>query len=392
MDSKSSRSDSLLTLMLAAVLPTLGCGSPTSSPPQGQDTEPPPATIQYALESVVSNLTAPVDLQAPPDGTDRLFVVEQAGMVRVIQGGVLVATPFLDIRDQVTSGGERGLLGLAFHPDYSQNRRFFLSYTRTTNDQLESVIAEYQTSVADPNTAETAETVLLTVDQPSVVHNGGQIQFGTDGYLYISLGDGGSSSNGQKMDTLLGKILRIDVDTQPYAIPLDNPFVSDAGARGEIWALGFRNPWRFSIDRLTGRLYAGDVGQSSYEEVDLVAGGGNYGWNIMEGAHCYPPPSTDCSTAGLGLPITEYGRDKGTTVTGGYVYRGALMPELQGSYIFGDFGSGRIWRLQQTSQGVWTRSELLDTELNISSFGQDEAGEIYANDYSGTVYRLRQAM
>jgi glucose/arabinose dehydrogenase len=345
---------------------------------------------------VVTGLTNPVDIQQPADGTQRLFVVEQAGTVRIIQGGMLLATPFLDIRSSVTSGGEMGLLGLAFHPNYSQNRRFFVSYTRTVNGQLQSVIAEYETSAADPNVASTAERVLLTVDQPFENHNGGQIQFGPDGYLYIGYGDGGAGGdplgNGQNLNTLLGKILRIGVDTaQPYAVPPDNPFVGQAGIRPEIWAWGFRNPWRFSFDRASGRLFVGDVGQSDFEEIDLVERGGNYGWSIMEGAHCYPPPSTGCNTSGLALPIAEYSHSEGNSITGGYVYRGDGIQELRGKYVFGDFGSGRIWQLQETASGGWLRSLLLDTDLNISSFGQDQAGELYAVDYNGAVYRLRKA-
>jgi glucose/arabinose dehydrogenase len=306
-----------------------------------------------------------------------------------------VATPFIDIRSRVAGGGERGLLGLAFHPSHASNRRFFLSYTRTSGGQLQSVIAEYQASAADPNTADTAERVVLTVDQPFDNHNGGQIQFGPDGYLYIGLGDGGSGGdphgNGQNLGTLLGKLLRIDVDsTQPYAVPPDNPFVGQGGARAEIWALGFRNPWRFSFDPTTGRLFAGDVGQGSFEEVDIVVKGGNYGWNVMEGLHCFSPP-TGCNTSGLELPIAEYDHTEGISITGGYVYRGTLIPELAGRYVFGDFGSGRVWQLTEGTAGTWTRALLLDTSLNISSFGRDAAGEILVVDYNGGVYRLRRA-
>ena len=344
----------------------------------------------------MTGLTNPVDIQQPADGTQRLFVVEQAGTVRIIQGGMLLATPFLDIRSSVTSGGEMGLLGLAFHPNYSQNRRFFVSYTRTVSGQLQSVIAEYETSAADPNVAGAAERVLLTVDQPFENHNGGQIQFGPDGFLYIGYGDGGAGGdplgNGQNLNTLLGKILRIDVDSaQPYAVPPDNPFVGQGGIRPEIWAGGFRNPWRFSFDRASGRLFVGDVGQSDFEEIDLVRRAGNYGWNVMEGAHCYPPPSIGCNTSGLELPVAEYSHSEGNSVTGGYVYSGSGIQELRGTYVFGDFGSGRIWRLVETSSGTWLRSLLLDTDLNVSSFGQDQAGELYVVEYSGAVYRLRKA-
>jgi glucose/arabinose dehydrogenase len=238
--------------------------------------------------------------------------------------------------------------------------------------------------------------VLLTVDQPFENHNGGQIQFGPDGFLYIGFGDGGGggdpAGNGQNLGTLLGKILRIDVESsQHYAVPPDNPFVGQAGIRPEIWAFGFRNPWRFSFDRSMGRLFVADVGQASFEEVELVAKGANYGWNVMEGAHCYPPPSTGCNTSGLELPIAEYSHSEGSSITGGYVYRGTANQELRGRYVFGDFGSGRIWQLRETSPGTWTRSLLLDTDLNISCFGLDSTGEILVVDYGGNVFRLRKA-
>jgi len=368
---------------------SMSCGGPTPAPSPGN---PPPVTIRYELASVISGLSGPVDLQMPPDASDRIFVVEQAGLVRVIQSGVLLATPFIDNRARVTTGGERGLLGLAFHPDYATNHRFFLSYTRTVSGQLQSVVAEYLTSAGDPNSADAAERIVLTVDQPFDNHNGGQIQFGPDGYLYMGLGDGGGGGDplgsGQDMTSLLSKLLRIDVDsTKPYAVPADNPFVGQAGIRPEIWASGFRNPWRFSFDRTTGRLFVADVGEDSFEEVNLVVRGGNYGWNIMEGLHCFEPPS-GCSTTGLELPIAEYGHGEGASVTSGFVYRGALMSELRGRYIFGDFISGRIWSLEVTSPGVWTRTLLLDTDLNISCFGLDRAGELLVTDYGGSIFRL----
>ena len=380
-----------LTIALLAAMSALSCGGSNVGPGPGP---PPPVVVRYELQSVVSGLTNPLDVQVPPDGSDRIFTVEQDGIIRVVQGGVLVAAPFLDIRSRVTSGGERGLLGLAFHPNYASNRRFFLNYTRTVGGQLQSVVAEYQSSTTNPNVADSTERILLTLDQPFDNHNGGQVVFGPDGYLYIGFGDGGSGGdpfgNGQNLDRLLGKILRIDVDSAlPYAVPPDNPFVGQAGAREEIWAFGLRNPWRFSFDRINGRLFVADVGQDSFEEVDLVTKGGNYGWNIMEGTHCFQPP-TGCDTTGLELPIVDYSHSEGSSITGGYVYRGTLNPELRGLYVFGDFVTGRIWTLTETSPGMWTRALLLDTNLNISSFGLDAAGELLVADYNGAVYRLRK--
>lgn len=257
------------------------------------------------------------------------------------------------------------------------------------------MIAEYGRSAADANLAEGAsERILLTVVQPFDNHKGGQLAFGPDGFLYIGLGDGGSGGdplgNGQNLQTLLGKMLRIDVDSSgpgiAYAVPPDNPFVA-GGGRAEIWASGLRNPWRFSFDRHTGRFFVADVGEGRFEEIDLVRRGDNLGWNIMEGAHCFNP-MTGCSMTGLVLPIAEYDHSEGSAVIGGYVYHGAAIPALQQAYIFGDFGSGRIWELQETQPGQFTRVLLLSTGRNLSSFGQDQAGEIYVVDYSGSIFRL----
>ena len=303
----------------------------------------------------------------------------------------MLPTPFLDIQDRVRSGGELGLLGLAFHPRYPANGRFFLNYTRNGPEGLETVIAEYAVSSANPNLANrNSERILLRFAQPFTNHNGGMLAFGQDGFLYIGTGDGGSAGdpmrNGQNVETLLGKILRMDVDSgEPYASPPDNPFVGRAG-RDEIWAYGLRNPWRFSFDRLTGRLIAGDVGQNRREEIDIIVKGGNYGWNIMEGMLCFLP-STNCNQTGLILPIHDYGRDLGTSVTGGYVYRGKSAPSLTGKYLFGDFGSGRLWTLTETTGGPWEAEQLLTTG-NISSFGEDEAGEVYVVDYGGSVRQI----
>lgn len=354
-----------------------------------------------ALSGFVSGLNAPLGLQAPNDGTNRLFAVQQGGTIRVIQNGSLVAAPFLDITSKVESGGEKGLLGLAFHPSFSANRKFYVDYTRRLGGQLQSVISEYAVSTSDPNQADLAsERQLLVVDQPFDNHNGGQLAFGPDGFLYIAFGDGGSEGdplgNGQKTNTLLGKILRIGVDPpfaagKQYAIPPDNPFVGGGGLP-EIWAYGLRNPWRFSFDRATGRLFAGDVGQDSWEEVDIVTKGGNFGWSIMEGDHCFPPSVASCNMAGLILPITEYGHDVagGTAIIGGFVYRGSAIPALVGTYVFGDLSSGHVWGLKQDAMGNWKQTLLLTHSLTVSSFGQDTAGELYLVDYgNGAVLHLR---
>jgi len=348
------------------------------------------SSLTITLENVVSGLSTPVYLTHAGDGSGRLFVVEQEGKIRIVQNGSLLSTPFLDIQNRVTSGGETGLLSVAFHPSYRSNRRFFIDYT-ARRPNLKTIVAEYQTSATNPNVADTAERVLLTIDQPFENHNGGQLQFGPDGYLYIGMGDGGSGGdpqgNGQNQNALLGKLLRIDVDGgSPYGVPVDNPFVGISGA-DEIWAFGLRNPWRFSFDRANGRLFAGDVGQNSYEEVDIIARAGNYGWNIMEGNHCYSPP-TGCDTTGLELPINEYDHSLGDSVTGGYVYRGKQFPQLLGTYLFADFGSSRIWALTETNRGTWERSDLLQPGFNISSFGEDESGEIYVVNYGGSIHRI----
>lgn len=337
-----------------------------------------------SLESVADGFSQPVFVDEPPDDSGRLFVVEQAGVIRIISQGNVLSPPFLDISSRVTSGGERGLLGLAFHPNYIQNGRFFVNYTRTEAGQLQTVVAEYQVSSSDPNRASLNEEILLTIDQPFSNHNGGMIAFGQDGYFYVATGDGGSGGdpqgNAQDLGSLLGKMLRINVDgASPYQIPAGNPFAGVEGAQGEIWAYGLRNPWRFSFDRTTGRLFAGDVGQNAWEEVDLITKGSNYGWNILEGTHCFSPPE-NCDREGTVLPIAEYGHGEGVSVTGGYVYRGRQSTPLWGAYLFADYVSGTIWALEEMPGGSWKRTELLRTDRLISSFGENERGELYLVD------------
>ena len=345
---------------------------------------------QVTLQRVFPEITFdhPVDLQHA--GDKRLFVVEQDGIIRVVSPDGRHAGVFLDIRDRVVSGGELGLLGLAFHPQYSSNGLFFVNYT--TRSPLRSVVARYR---RDPSKEDAADPgsgqVILVVAQPFENHNGGQLAFGPDGFLYIALGDGGSAGdpfgNSQNRTVLLGKLLRIDVDrrttTTFYGIPPDNPFVGGSGGlRGEIFAFGLRNPWRFSFDRKTGRLWTGDVGQNRMEEINIVEKGGNYGWNIMEGPLCYSP-SSGCDTTGLAAPVHSYGRAEGGSITGGYVYRGSSLVSLSGKYVYGDYLSGRIWALDYSGPGAVRNALLLESGLHISSFGEDRDGEIFVCDYDG---------
>jgi glucose/arabinose dehydrogenase len=342
------------------------------------------------LRPVLTDLDQPVYLTHAGDRSGRLFVVEQTGLIRIIRDGRLQPAPFLDIRRRVIAGGEMGLLSVAFHPGYATNGRLFVNYT-SQEGQLKTVIAEYRASPSNPDAADPAERMLLEIGQPFRNHNGGLSLFGPDGMLYVGTGDGGSGgdplNSGQRLDTLLGKMLRIGVDgAAPYRAPADNPFVGRSGARPEIWAYGLRNPWRFSFDRATGRLVLADVGQNALEEINLIERGGNYGWNVMEGTRCFRP-AEGCSPAGLLLPIAEYGRADGCSITGGHVYRGARIRDLAGRYLFGDYCSGRLWALTE-SGNRWTMSLLLETGLRISSFGEDQSGELYVVDHRGGIYLL----
>jgi glucose/arabinose dehydrogenase len=367
-------------------------------PPPSTDTAlPPTATLVpvsatalpnadgFQWEPVAAGFLRPVDIQNAGDGSGRLFIVEQAGRILIYNNGRVSPSPFLNIIDQVgSSGNEQGLLGLAFHPRYAENGLFFVNYTDRSGN---TVIARFHVS-DDPNVADPAsETPLLRVNQPYPNHNGGALAFGPDGYLYAGLGDGGSGGdpqgNGQKTDTLLGKVLRLDVDSgEPYAIPADNPFGN------EIWAYGLRNPWRLSFDRATNDLWIGDVGQGAWEEIDYLPagspGGANFGWNLMEGSHPYEGEAQP----GLLLPVAEYSHaEGGCSVTGGYVYRGAELPEWQGIYLFGDYCSGLVWGTIPFANG-WQTQVLFQTGLSISSFGVDETGELYIANLQGSILKL----
>ncbi len=354
-----------------------------------------------SLVNAYPNLTftRPVLLAAAPDGTNRVFVVQQNGIIRVFSNDSAVTTSsvYLDIGFRLSSpGGEEGLLGLAFHPDFAVNGLFFVSYTSPTSPPsvCRTVIARYTVGPGTPDMAlPSSEIRILEVEQPYSNHNGGMIAFGPDGYLYIGLGDGGDGNDpgnvAQNRTSLLGKILRINIRDSTaqrrYTIPGDNPYINNTeGFREEIWAYGFRNPWRFSIDAPTGELWAGDVGQGAREEIDLVEKGGNYGWKIMEGAICRPP-TTGCTTAGLIFPVKDYNRSLGYSVTGGYIYRGPRRPEFAGAYIYADYGSGRIWLLRRAGGVVVADSLLIDTPYAISGFGMDREHELYILSYNRDV-------
>jgi glucose/arabinose dehydrogenase len=349
----------------------------------------------------VATVERPVDLQSAPGDRARLFVLEKAGRIRLLQNGAVAATPFLDITDRVNSSGiEQGLVGLVFHPRFAENGRFFVNYTdRGDTTHLAEFRAGTGASTVDPAT----ERTILLQEQPYANHNGGQLAFARDGFLYVALGDGGSAGDpegsGQNLGTLLGKILRIDVDrAQPYAVPADNPFVGRAGARPEIWAYGLRNPWRFAFDRATDDLLIADVGPSAIEEIDAEPaprrGGQNYGWNLTEGSRCFIP-SSGCPTAGITFPVVEYTHGEGCSVTGGVVYRGCRMPAYAGTYFYGDFCTGfvssfRLQNGQATDQRDWTAQ--LGRRQRLSSFGVDAEGEVYMLELGGAIYKIIPAL
>ncbi|HUG55251.1 MAG TPA: PQQ-dependent sugar dehydrogenase [Vicinamibacteria bacterium] len=380
-----------------------GIGEPTPNPSPSGGTAACSATPMGGQPALTTTLFArgfanPVDFQVPPGERARAFVVEQVGRIRVVRGGNVLGTPFLDIVSRVGSGGERGLLGLAFHPRYSENGRFFVNYTDRGGD---THIAEFRASpptadAVDPST----EREILFVDQPFANHNGGGLAFGPDGMLYVALGDGGSGGDplrfGQDLGTPLGKMLRLDVDRgTPFAVPTDNPFLARPGAFPAIWAYGLRNPWRFAFDRSTGDLFIADVGQSTIEEVSVALaprrGGENYGWSVMEGSRCFRP-ATGCDQTGLTLPVVEYTHAEGCSITGGVVYRGCRTPGYAGTYFYADFCSGliRSFRMQggqATDRRDWT-APLGRGVGNVTAFGLDDEGEVYIVDQDGEVYKV----
>jgi glucose/arabinose dehydrogenase len=378
------------TVLPSAVIETAAppavTGVTPTAAPSNVNAFPNPA--DYHWTPVIAGMASPVDIQFPDDGSGRMFVIEQEGRIRIIENGQMLDPPFLDIIPKVDSqGNEQGLLGLAFHPNFKQNPYVYVNYIDLNGN---TVIARFTVNgnIADPN----SEKDLLHVQQPFANHNGGEMVFGPDGYLYMGLGDGGSqgdpNGNGQNKNVLLGKILRIDVDHgDPYAIPPTNPF-ANGGGKPEIWAYGLRNPWRFSFDLPTGNLYIADVGQDTWEEVDVVSakvGGLNFGWNYYEGMHPYagqPPAGVNFT-----FPVVEYSHAAGgCAIIGGYVYRGA-MPEWQGVYFYGDECSGKIWGLIHADSG-WQSQLLFETGAAITTFGEDPSGEVYFADRRGTIYRL----
>jgi glucose/arabinose dehydrogenase len=345
-------------------------------------------------------LSSPLLVTHAGDGSNRLFVVEKTGRVRIVKGETLVSTPFIDLSRSVSRGGEQGLLGLAFHPDYATNGKLYLSYTDLKGT---SVIREYRVSSNPDRVDGSSGRTLLRVAQPYANHNGGHLAFGPDGYLYIGFGDGGSGGDpgnrAQSTRTLLGKLLRIDVDRRtgslPYGIPSGNPYLGRSGL-DQIWAIGLRNPWRWSFDRATGDLWIGDVGQNAWEEVDraLAVRGRNagralnFGWRQMEGAHCYRP-SSGCTRTGRTLPLTEFRHTAGRcSITGGYVYRGETYPDLVGAYLFADYCSGEIWFIDRAAARGTAATRALNTTSNVTSFGEDEAGELYLTEEGGRVFRI----
>ena len=392
----------LIALVVAALI-VGACGRPaapsgaTGAATAAASSASSRAGVTVTAEIAVQGLHAPVDVASAGDGSGRLFVVEQAGVIRIVRDGAALDRHFLDLHERIASGGERGLLGLAFHPDYPTDPRLFVDYTDTNGD---TTVASFVVDKATPDQADPgSETILLKVAQPFANHNGGAVVFGPDGMLYIALGDGGSGGdpqgNGQRLDTLLAKILRIDVDDPPsgstYTVPSDNPFVATSGAKPEIWLTGLRNPWRMRFDTKTRDLWIGDVGQNAWEEIDVAragVGGLDFGWNRMEGFHCFAPPS-GCDQTGLTMPVTEYGHEDGCAVIGGVVVHDPRQGKLDGGYLFGDACSDRVWVIDPTSDGPQTPVLAARLGRTLSSIGEAEDGTVYATSLDrGELLRL----
>ncbi len=355
----------------------------------------------YQIERVFvdADVEFPTFLTSAGDGSGRLFLMSQLGKIVVFTPDGAEARDhdvYLDLSDRIVSSSEQGMLGLAFDPDFSNNGYFYVHYS--VDSPRRGVISRFAVDPNDPSRADkNSELMLMEIPQPYVNHNGGMLAFGPDGYLYIGLGDGGSGGdplqNAQDPETLHGSVLRVDVRgataQTPYTIPEDNPFASVQGGRPEVWAYGLRNPWRFSFDRVTGDLWLADVGQNAWEEINLIVRGGNYGWNIMEASRCYPLNNLACDTSGLIAPIVDYTHAHGCSVTGGYVYRGSLVPELTGMYLYGDYCTGKLWGFAFEDSKVARHALLAETGLALGSFGEDENGEVYLLDHRESgIYRI----
>lgn len=382
----------MIQIIFIRLLAFMGIVSSCSDPASTTHNETTGATVH--LQLITDRIPSPVAMGVPGDGSGRLFICQKEGKVWIVQNGKLVTKPFLDVSNNMVDINpgydERGLLGIAFHPGFTKNHKFYVYYSapsKAPGSDHKSIVAEYTVSAANANLADVStKRVVIEIEEPESNHNGGNLAFGRDGYLYIGLGDGGGGGdrhgaigNGQNLQTLLGKIIRIDVNADPYSVPKDNPFVNSKNARPEIWAYGLRNPWRFSFDRQSNQLFAGDVGQNKYEEIDIIRKGGNYGWRIREGFHDFNVPG-GASATNLIDPIYEYDHNEGISITGGYVYRGKSIPQLQGKYVYGDY-NGKTWILTKTGNKFLNAGLGIVNNpggnMQLLSWGEDESGELY---------------